>query len=101
MKLFRKISAALFASLLLFTAMSCVSVDRIDADKDVELDGYWSDYDVKLVCNDIIDQVIASPRIAKKEKEMGRTPIVTYKFYVVITPISIKFNIFIWIYSFN
>ena len=77
MKLFRKISAALFASLLLFTAMSCVSVDRIDADKDVELDGYWSDSDVKLVCNDIIDQVLKSPRVANFEKQYGRVPVVT------------------------
>ena len=77
MKLIKKISVALFASLLVVTSFSCASVERVNPNKDIELDGYWSDYDVKLVCNDIIDQVIASPRIAKKEKEMGRTPIVT------------------------
>ena len=77
MKLLKKISAALLAGLLVVTSFSCASVERVNPNKDIELDGYWSDYDVKLVCNDIIDQVLKNKRVANFEKEYGRVPVVT------------------------
>ena len=77
MKMFKTISTVLLAGLVLFTSMSCVSVDRVDADKDIQLSGYWSDTDVKIVCEDIIDQVLKSPRVANFKKEYGRVPVVT------------------------
>ena len=77
MKMFKTISTVLLAGLVLFTSMSCVSVDRVDADKDIQLSGYWSDTDVKIVCEDIIDQVLKSPRVANFKKQYGRVPVVT------------------------
>lgn len=52
-------------------------VKRMGADANVELDGYWSDTDVKLVCADIVEQIIASPRIARFYERNKRDPIVT------------------------
>lgn len=77
MKMLKKISTAMLAGLLVLMSFSCVSVTRVDPDKDIELDGYWSDTDVKIVCDDIINQVLKSTRVAKFEGMYGRVPVVT------------------------
>lgn len=50
------------------------SVKRVDSVSDI--DGYWNDNDVKIVCEDLIQQCIDSPRVAKFEEENGRAPTV-------------------------
>ena len=77
MKLFNKFAIFMLSVFAIFNCVSCASVSRVEADEDVELDGYWSDTDVRIVCEDIIDQVLKSKRIVDFSEKKGRTPIVT------------------------
>lgn len=77
MKMFKKIAVLMLGALFIFTSCMSNSVTRVDYDEDIELDGYWSDTDVRIVCEDIIDQVLKSKRIVEFSKNMKRTPIVT------------------------
>ena len=45
---------------------------RVDSNEVVDLDGFWNDSDVKIVCDDLIAQCIASPRVARFEDDNGR-----------------------------
>lgn len=52
---------------------SCATVTkRVDADKVVDIDGFWNDSDVRIVCDDLIAQCAASPRIARFKQTTGR-----------------------------
>ena len=67
------------SSVLLLGLASCAStpaVSRVDANTVVDLDGYWNDTDVRLVCDSLISECIASPRIASFKTANGRDPIV-------------------------
>jgi uncharacterized protein (TIGR02722 family) len=74
----KKLGAALV--LAAFALMSCVStnssVSRVDADKQVDLSGYWNDTDVKIVCDSLVQEVLASPRLASFSKKAGKLPVV-------------------------
>ena len=67
---------------LVLMAMLCVSsvfakkpkVKRVDADTVIDLDGYWNDTDIRLVCETIVNDCVSSPRVAKFEKTKGRVP---------------------------
>ena len=77
MKLFNRIACLFVSVLVVLSCFSCASVSRIDYDKEVELDGYWSDTDVRIVCEDIINQIINSQRIVNFSKDKERVPVVT------------------------
>lgn len=51
-------------------------VERVSADESMDLTGKWNDNDVQIVCNELIEKCIASPRVARFEDENGRAPIV-------------------------
>lgn len=51
-------------------------VKRVSSDTVIDLTGYWNDTDVKIVCDALISECIASPRIASYKKENGRAPVV-------------------------
>lgn len=53
-----------------------VKVKRVGAEKSKDLSGKWNDNDVQIVCNELIEKCIASPRIARFESENGRAPLV-------------------------
>ena len=62
---------ALIAALVCMTACAFAAktkVKRVDADKVVDLNGYWNDSDVRIVCETLINDCIESPRIAKFER---------------------------------
>lgn len=71
---------ALIAVLLVASSFVCVSAKsktkRVDANEVIDLDGYWNDTDVRLVCEDLIKQCVSSPRVAKFEGQYGRVPTV-------------------------
>lgn len=70
---------ALIAALVCMTACAFAAktkVKRVDADKVVDLNGYWNDSDVRIVCETLISDCIESPRIAKFEEKNGRPPVV-------------------------
>lgn len=72
----KKIFLTTLAMLLFVTscATSKGAVKRVDAVSDI--DGYWNDNDVRIVCEDLIQQCISSPRVAKFEDTNGRVPTV-------------------------
>lgn len=58
--------------------VSCGStkVSRVDSDEVIDLDGYWNESDVRIVCDSLIEECISSSRIAKFEGQQGRAPVV-------------------------
>lgn len=66
-------------SLLSLTSMLFakeVKVKRVGAEESKDLSGKWNDNDVQIVCNELIEKCISSPRIARFESENGRAPVV-------------------------
>lgn len=79
MRLLSKLAVGFLSVSLIFSCFSCASnsVSRVDYDEDIELDGYWSDTDVRIVCEDIVQQVLNSKRIVEFSKTKNRIPVVT------------------------
>lgn len=66
----------LVVGILFFASCSSTpSVSRVDADKQIDLSGYWNDTDVRTVCNSLIVDCLSSPRVAAFEKAHGRLPV--------------------------
>ncbi|MDR2716880.1 MAG: penicillin-binding protein activator LpoB [Treponema sp.] len=68
---------------ILLVFASCASsggstaVQRVDANTQIDLSGYWNDTDVKIVCQALINDCLNSPRVDQAIKAMGgKTPIV-------------------------
>lgn len=51
-------------------------VQRIEASEIQDLSGYWNDKDVQTVCEGLINECIASPRISQFQAKNHRAPIV-------------------------
>jgi uncharacterized protein (TIGR02722 family) len=66
----------LLAAILILSACSTTNVKRVDADKQIDLSGYWNDTDVRLVCNALIKDCLASPRVDQAIRSKQRTPTV-------------------------
>lgn len=78
MKELQKIGLVILGLCLVLISTSCqTTVKRVNPDVDIELDGYWSDTDVRIVCEDIIAQVIDSKRIEGFRNTYKKDPIVT------------------------
>lgn len=52
------------------------SISRIDAKKQKDLSGNWNDKDIRLVCENVIDECIESNFVKKFKKKNGRQPYV-------------------------
>lgn len=75
MKKFAFLFAAVFTGLIMVSCGS-TKVSRVDSDEIIDLDGYWNESDVRIVCDSLIEECISSPRIAKFEGQQGRAPVV-------------------------
>lgn len=75
MKKFAFLFAAVFSGLMMISCGS-TKVSRVDSDEVIDLDGYWNESDVRIVCDSLIDECINSSRIAKFEGQQGRSPVV-------------------------
>jgi uncharacterized protein (TIGR02722 family) len=53
------------ALIILSTCSSTPKVTRIDADTVVDLSGHWNDTDIRTVCASLINDCLASPRVAQ------------------------------------
>ncbi|MBQ0039183.1 MAG: penicillin-binding protein activator LpoB [Treponema sp.] len=53
-------------------------VKRVDSDEIIDLDGFWNDSDVKIVCDNLIDQCVNSAGVKRKsakiEERTGEVP---------------------------
>ncbi|MEE0353171.1 MAG: penicillin-binding protein activator LpoB [Treponema sp.] len=75
MKKFAFLFSAVFSGLMMVSCGS-TKVSRVDADEVIDLDGYWNESDVRIVCDSLIEECISSPRIAKFEGQQGHAPVV-------------------------
>ena len=75
MKKFAFLFAAVFTGLIMVSCGS-TKVSRVDSDEVIDLDGYWNESDIRIVCDSLIEECISSPRIAKFEGQQGRAPVV-------------------------
>lgn len=76
MRITKAAGGAALAVLLMGFVSCATTTKRIDADEVVDLDGFWNDTDVRLVCDDLIKQCVASPRVASFKKTYRRLPTV-------------------------
>ncbi|MCL2478370.1 MAG: penicillin-binding protein activator LpoB [Treponema sp.] len=53
------------AVLLLGTCSNMPKVNRVSADTQIDLSGRWNDTDVRMVCESLINDCLASPRISQ------------------------------------
>ena len=62
----------------LLSAVSCTTqVNRVDADKQTDLSGYWNDTDVRIVCESLIKDCLNSPRVSQAiAAKGGKLPVV-------------------------
>ena len=68
--------SALLAVSCMSTEKKTESVDRISAEEQVDLSGYWNDIDVRLVADHLVSDCAASPAIADFIKKHERLPVV-------------------------
>ena len=65
------------AAFLLFISCASSGVKRVDADTQIDLSGYWNDTDVRIVCESLINECLASPRVDQAIRAMGgKLPVV-------------------------
>lgn len=70
----------LCTAILALCSVFCFSakVKRVDSNKITDLDGFWNDNDVKIVCESLIEQCVNSPSVIKRsaaiESNKGEKP---------------------------
>jgi len=65
-----------FAAILLLTSCATTKITRMEPNTQTDLSGRWNDTDVKLVCRELIESSLSSPRVEQVRKSNGRTPTV-------------------------
>jgi hypothetical protein len=71
---FRVLVLTPFLVMALAACSSAPKVTRVDAGTQTDLSGYWNDTDVRIVCQALIDECLASPRVAQTSAQLGRNP---------------------------
>jgi len=67
--------AVVLISVLAFSSCASTSVKRVDAEKQIDLSGYWNDTDVRIVCEALIKDCLNSPRVDQAIREKaGKKP---------------------------
>ncbi|GHV84999.1 hypothetical protein AGMMS50230_06070 [Spirochaetia bacterium] len=69
----KRILFCLAAGLLL---AACHSVDRVDADTQIDLSGYWNDTDLRLASDALIKECLATPTLAQFNAARGKPPVI-------------------------
>lgn len=75
MKIKFMIISLVSVTLLLAGCASTPQVSRVSSDTQTDLSGYWNDTDVRIVCESLINECLANPRIAQFEKTKGKLPV--------------------------
>jgi penicillin-binding protein activator len=69
-------AASVCATLLLVVSCSSnTQVTRVDPATQTDLSGYWNDTDVRIVCETLIGECLASARVAQFQKTTGKVPV--------------------------
>ena len=61
---------------VILSSCATVKVNRVESESVVDLSGYWNDSDVRIVCKDLLDKCLSSPRIAGFEVKNNRLPVI-------------------------
>ena len=71
-------SLLLLAVMLLFVScQSAVSVNRLNAETDIDLSGNWNDTDIRIVSEALVESSFATPWISQfRMKHPGKNPVV-------------------------
>ncbi len=70
-----KILGLISIAMLLFSCAS-TKVERIDAETQTDLSGYWNDTDVRLVASSLVEECVAAPAITNYIQNNGELPVV-------------------------
>ncbi len=66
----------LLCTLVLFFSCTSTKVERIDAETQTDLSGYWNDTDVRLVANSLVTECVAAPAITNYIQNNSALPVV-------------------------
>jgi len=64
------------ASVFVLASCATTNVGRVSSDTVTDLTGFWNDTDVKIVCNDLIEKCLSSPKVKGFEEKNNRLPVV-------------------------
>ena len=67
--------AVAFVALGFASCYTYGGVTRVDSSVQTDLSGYWNDTDVRIVCESLIADCLASPRLRAFAQERGRPPV--------------------------
>lgn len=63
-------------SAFLLASCATTSVGRVSSDTVTDLTGFWNDTDVKIVCEDLINKCLTSPKLKGFEEKNNRLPVI-------------------------
>ncbi len=75
MKKVKTLGLALVA-ILLFASCASTKVERIDAETQTDLSGYWNDTDVRLVASSLVEECVSAPAITNYIQNNASLPVV-------------------------
>ena len=64
------------ASVFVLASCATTNVGRVSSDTVTDLTGFWNDTDVKIVCNDLIEKCLSSPKVKGFEEKNNRLPVI-------------------------
>ena len=67
---------AVFVVLIASACSSAPKVQRVNANTQTDLSGFWNDSDVRIVSQSLINDAVNSPRVDQAIKSLGKTPVV-------------------------
>lgn len=76
MKMKNKLIIFAIAVAVVFSSCTTTSVSRVSSDTAIDLSGYWNDTDVRIVCKELIDKCLSSPRLKGFEGKNKRLPVI-------------------------
>ena len=72
----KKFLLVTFSVIIIFYSGCETTVIRVSPNSQIELSGYWNDQDVKIVCEALVKDCLASPRVNQAIRSFSRTPVV-------------------------
>lgn len=75
MKFHKFFLAVFIAFLSILTSCESVKVERVEPNTLTDLDGYWNDNDVRMVCENLVRSCVASPLISTYYAKNRKNPI--------------------------
>lgn len=75
MRIHRFFLAFFITFLSILVSCESVKIERVEPAKLTDLDGYWNDNDVRMVCENLVRSCVASPLISNYRSKTGKNPV--------------------------